>query len=237
MRLLLVRHGETDWNAAGRVQGSSDIPLNRTGMAQARRLRDRLASVSIDAVYTSDLGRCVHTARLVLGARPLRLRLTPNLREINYGELEGKTRRELEAAGYGPWLTVWNGGGPCRPPVGGESREQVDLRVDHFLSCVALRHVDETVLVVSHGGPLRLLMARLMGRPVTGWGEVRQANTALNEVILIPGHAPRIVRVNDASHLDNTTLAPAASSIQGTTVSAVQDAAEDSPHADGSPTG
>lgn len=217
MRLLLVRHGETDWNAAGRVQGSSDISLNRTGIEQARRLSKRLASVHVDAVYTSDLVRCVETARLVLGARPLPLRLTSNLREVSYGELEGKTRRELESAGYGPWLAVWNGGGPCPPPVGGESREQVDARVDHFLSCIAPRYAGETVLVVSHGGPLRLLIARLMGRPVTGWGDIRQANTALSEVIIDPGQTPRIVRVNDATHLDDSAVTPTAASIQGST--------------------
>lgn len=215
MRLLLVRHGETDWNADARIQGSSDIPLNRRGIEQARRLHERLASVPIDAVYTSDLSRCVDTARIVVGARRLSLRSTPLLREICYGTWEGKTRHELETAGYGPWLTAWNTGAPCAAPAHGETREQVDARIDGFFSCIFPRHVGETVLVVSHGGPLRLLITRLLGRPVYGWGDVRQANTALTEAMVTPGKAVRFVRVNDTAHLDDFAVSPVTSGIQG----------------------
>lgn len=207
MRLLLVRHGETDWNATGRIQGSNDIPLNDTGRKQAERLHRRLATVFIDAAYSSDLARAAETAHIVLGAdsHPLRstvpIRVTPALREISYGEWEGRTREELEADGCGPWLQAWVKGAPCDTPEGGESREEVDARVDHFLSCIFPRHAGQTVLVVSHGGTLRLLIARLRGQPVSGWGDVRQGNTALSEVLLRPGGPAEFVRVNDVEHL------------------------------------
>lgn len=207
MRLLLVRHGETDWNADGRIQGSSDVPLNETGRRQAHRLRQRLASAFIDAVYSSDLIRCVETARIVLGAerdalrRAVPLRVASALREITYGQWEGRTRSQLEAAGHGSWLSAWVRGAPCPTPKGGESREQVDARVDRFLSCIFPRHAGQTVLVVSHGGPLRLLIARLLGQPVAGWGGVRQANTGLSELLLRPGGDVEFVRVNDVEHL------------------------------------
>lgn len=207
MRLLLVRHGETDWNAAGRIQGSTDIALNDAGRRQAQKLHERLQDRTIDAVYSSDLSRALETARIVAGDERLVGQRVPlwavgALREIAYGQWEGKTRAELEAAGYGPWLDAWVRGEPCDAPEGGESREDVDRRVDHFLSAVFPRHVGETVLVVSHGGPLRLLIARLMGRPVSGWGAVRQANTALTEVEIAAGSPPQFVCINDVTHLD-----------------------------------
>lgn len=216
MRLLLVRHGETDWNAARRVQGTSDVPLNEVGIEQARKLHHRLATVSIDAAYTSDLSRSVETARIVVEGRRLSLRLTPALREIAYGEWEGMTRQALEAAGYGPRLAAWNSGAPCDPPADGETREEADARIEHFLSCIFPRHAGETVLVVSHGGPLRLLITRLLGRTVYDWGDVRQANTALSEAVVTPGKAVRFVRINDTAHLNDTFVAPVPASIQAT---------------------
>lgn len=204
MRLLLVRHGETDWNAAGRIQGWTDVPLNDAGRLQARRLRERLRSVVIDAVYCSDLARTVETAYIAMSGRideTAPLRVTRALREIRYGRWEGKTRAQLAAAGHNRWFSAWVSGRPCPTPPGGESREEVDGRLERFLSAIFPRHALETVLVVSHGGPLRLLVARLLGRPVTGWGRVRQANAALTEVIIEPGRPAAFVRVNDTSHL------------------------------------
>ncbi|MFO7265860.1 MAG: histidine phosphatase family protein [Bacillota bacterium] len=203
MRLLLVRHGETDWNASERIQGWTDIPLNAAGRRQARLLAERLREEAVAAVYSSDLARALETARYLALERPggaVPLRVTETLREIRYGEWEGKTRQELVQAGCGPWLEAWVRGHPCPAPRGGETREEVDRRVERFLSAIFPRHEQETVIVVSHGGPLRLLLARLAGRPVSGWGGVRQANAALSEVIVEPGRPPVLVRVNDTTH-------------------------------------
>lgn len=204
MRLLLVRHGETDWNAAGKIQGWTDVPLNDAGRMQARRLARRLRDVTVAAVYSSDLARALETARIVAGESRLaagtRLFATAALREIGYGEWEGKTRAELWRAGHGPWLEAWMSGRPCPTPDGGETREEADRRVEQFLSAVFPRHQHETVMVVSHGGPLRLLLARLAGRPVAGWGDVRQANAALTEVIVEAGRPAVFVRLNDTTH-------------------------------------
>jgi len=244
VRLLLVRHGETDWNAERRIQGVTDVPLNDTGRRQALRLRRRLAGLAIDAVYTSDLCRSLETARIVVGSHPfparpgaarsrdravraaengptpaedgltpaedgptpaarppVPLRSTAALREIRFGRWEGFTWAELEAAGHGPWLAAWLSGQPCAAPGGGETREEADARMDHFLSSMFPRHADDTVLVVSHGGALRLLIARLLGEPVRGWGRVRLANAALTEVVIHAGGPVRFTRINDVSHL------------------------------------
>ncbi|MFS8523297.1 MAG: histidine phosphatase family protein, partial [Limnochordales bacterium] len=118
-----------------------------------------------------------------------------------FGGWEGFTWAELEAAGHGPWLAAWLSGQPCAAPGGGETREEADARMDHFLSSMFPRHADDTVLVVSHGGALRLLIARLLGEPVRGWGRVRLANAALTEVVIHAGGPIRFTRINDVSHL------------------------------------
>ncbi len=105
--ILLVRHGETDWNRERRVQGHSDRPLNSTGMAQAEALVEELADEPIDAVYSSDLARAFDTAQGVASARALHVQPLPELREKNFGTWEGLTDTEIRArfpqASTGPW--------------------------------------------------------------------------------------------------------------------------------------
>lgn len=202
--LLLVRHGQTDWNVAGRIQGASDTPLNENGREQARRLAARLSGLAVEAVYSSDLARAAETARIVRGQRHVPLRLTTSLREIRYGEWEGKTRAELEEAGLARTLSRWNDGHAVPEPAGGETREQVDERVDRFLACVVPRHEGHTIIVVSHGGTLRLMLCRLLGLSASQWGQVRQGNTALSKAVLVPGRRPRVVFMNDTAHLRGT---------------------------------
>ena len=87
--LLIVRHGETEWNAEGRIQGHTDIGLSTRGAEQARSLAERLAGLQIDAAYSSDLKRTSETAKLALGGRDIALQETPMLREYHKGAFEG----------------------------------------------------------------------------------------------------------------------------------------------------
>src|SRR5690625_4543857 len=140
--LLLVRHGQTAWNASGRVQGASDTPLDAVGREQARRVARRLASEPIAAVYASDLSRAAETARIIwehvnaAGPTSVRLRLCSELRELGYGEWEGKTRADLEAAGWGEALRKWHAGLSAALPPGAEGKKRADARVRRSLACV-----------------------------------------------------------------------------------------------------
>lgn len=144
--LFLARHGETDWNRDGRVQGHSDAPLNETGREQARQLARKLAGEPIAAVYSSDLQRARDTAAAVADAAALPVRTLTELREKHFGTWEGLTDAEIlerfPTARRGRWGD-------------GETREQLETRVLSALREIAGRHEGETVLVVSHGGPLR----------------------------------------------------------------------------------
>ena len=152
--ILLVRHGETDWNAERRVQGTTDRPLNDTGRAQARALADRLAEVPLAAVYSSDLSRALETARAVADTRDLRVTPDPRLRERDFGTWEGMTDLEIlerfPEASTGPWGDA-------------ETRSELELRVLAALRRISERHTGETVLVVTHGGPLRAMLAHVSG--------------------------------------------------------------------------
>lgn len=138
--LLLVRHGETDWNAERRWQGHADVPLNARGRDQARALADELAAgAPIDIVYSSDLSRARETAEIAATRLGLELVLEPNLREIDVGSRQGRT-----------WMEIDDG-----PEWDGEPIESHAARVIAVLVQVARRHENERVLVVTHGGSMR----------------------------------------------------------------------------------
>jgi 2,3-bisphosphoglycerate-dependent phosphoglycerate mutase len=144
--ILLARHGETDWNRDGRVQGHTDTPLNETGRAQARALAAELADEPIDAVYSSDLLRAHETARVVAGSHQLDVTSTRDLRERHFGTWEGMTDDEVLArfpqAASGPWGDA-------------ETVDEMTQRVLAAVYRIAEAHPGGTVLAVSHGGPLR----------------------------------------------------------------------------------
>jgi broad specificity phosphatase PhoE len=149
--ILLVRHGETDWNAERRVQGHTDRPLNETGRAQARALADELADERLDAVYASDLARAYETARVVADAHSLPVETLPELRERDFGSWEGMTDEEIferypETRDGGSWGDA-------------ETRDELEARILPTMSRIAAQHPGGRVLVVTHGGPLRVMRA------------------------------------------------------------------------------
>jgi broad specificity phosphatase PhoE len=144
--LLLVRHGETDWNAEGRLQGHTDRPLNAFGRRQAAELAERLRGERLDAIYASDLVRAQETAEIVGARLGLPVATDPDLREKNWGSWEGLTGDERAAVEFE-----------------GESTEEHRERVMRAVRRIAARHPDGRVLVVTHGGSLRRVQAALQG--------------------------------------------------------------------------
>jgi probable phosphoglycerate mutase len=144
--LLLVRHGETDWNAEGRLQGHTDRPLNDYGRRQARELAERLAGEQVDAVYASDLVRARETAEIVAGRLGLPVGVDPDLREKDWGTWEGLTGDER-----------------VHVELVGESTADHRDRMLRALRRIAGRHPSGRVVVVTHGGSLRRVQAALHG--------------------------------------------------------------------------
>jgi len=164
-RLLLVRHGETEWNAVGRLQGHSDIPLNDTGRAQARAIAARLASHGISRVWTSDLCRARETGTIVAAHLGLsEPEIEGDLRERRFGIFEGLTRDEI-AARYPVEWRAWQE--KTATPEGGEPRESSIARIAKALERLHAETTD-TALVISHGGIMRLWLSELAGRLLPG---------------------------------------------------------------------
>jgi probable phosphoglycerate mutase len=161
-RISLVRHGQTDWNLAKRIQGSSDIPLNQTGREQAEATGIAMSGGSYDAIYASPLSRATETATIIAGHTGLDAPLpVPAVAERRYGEAEGLTGAEI--------LTRWPEGTPV---PGRETREAVVERALPALVELAEKHPDESIIVVSHGGVISALVRHVTSHALPGPGEV-----------------------------------------------------------------
>ena len=145
--LLLVRHGETDWNAEGRLQGHTDRPLSDYGRGQARRLAEELEGEELEAIYSSDLARARETAEIVGERLELPIALEPDLREKDWGTWEGLSAVERD-----------------RVEFVGESTEAHQERMLRALRTIAERHPGNArILVVTHGGSMRRVQTAAMG--------------------------------------------------------------------------
>jgi broad specificity phosphatase PhoE len=159
--LFLVRHGETDWNAAGRWQGQTDIPLNARGREQAREVALRLRKEGVRSIASSDLLRARATAELIAAELGLTVNhLDAGLRERRFGCFEGLTREEVAARFPEAWAGYLADPGPA--PPGGESRDELVGRLLLAVVSAAAR-LPGPLLVVMHGGAMRALLAEHVG--------------------------------------------------------------------------
>lgn len=198
-RLLLIRHGATAWNAERRYQGQTDTTLNEDGRQQALRLAKRLQSEELDALYASDLQRAWETAEQVATRRHLTLQAEPRLREISFGEWEGKTHTEI-AEDDPDSLSEWFDAPMHRSPPGGETLRDVLERVEAAYDHILEQHPDQTVAIVAHGGTLRVLLCLALGvRPEIYW-RFRFDVASLSELNTYDEGAV-LNLLNDTSHL------------------------------------
>lgn len=221
IRLILVRHGVTEWNQAGRYQGHQDVPLSEMGREQARRLAARLRAEMITAAYSSDMQRARETASIALGERGVPIQTTPALREMAFGAWEGLTAREVSERYPAEWAAWIRDPVVARPPDGGEGVAELEGRVRDFLHAAvhvpagegtqpdwfSYRAAGEsadgtsgTVLLVSHGGTVRALLAHLFEVPIRLYWRfgIRPASVSILDIY--PEGAVAEV-IGDTSHL------------------------------------
>jgi len=146
MKLIFCRHGETDWNAEGRMQGHADIPLNQIGINQAYNLKERLKDIKIDFIFSSPLKRALETAEIINESLHIPLIIEPALIERDLGKYEGLTRSEIEKMGINIHLELDN----KIPTV--ESALEIEERIYNLLDKLKREYEDKTILIVSHGG-------------------------------------------------------------------------------------
>ena len=197
--IYIVRHGETLWNAEGRIQGHTDVGLTEKGREQARATSRRLSGVNFDVAYSSDMSRASDTARLILGERDTPLHSVQELREYNKGVFEGLTVDEYRDR-YPDLYHASLINDPDFAPPGGETIRQCQARLSEFFRSVKERHPDANILVVGHGGSLRSGIAALLELPLESNWKFVMHNCALSIIHSYPDNAVMHL-YNDTSHL------------------------------------
>ncbi|MBQ9633549.1 MAG: histidine phosphatase family protein [Schwartzia sp.] len=199
MRLILVRHGQTEWNAGGRYQGQSNVALSDTGRKQARFLAERFPVRQLDAIYTSDLDRAKETAECV--GKRLGLTVCPEkaFRELSFGDWEGLTYQEISSRWPEEAEKLFTAPDELVIPHGETFRDLQKRALDKIYSLYE-RHIDQTVAVFAHGAINKTILAGLMHIPLHYLWSLRQDNTAVNILRLDDGYV-MVELINSTSHL------------------------------------
>ncbi|MBK9573366.1 MAG: histidine phosphatase family protein [Rhodoferax sp.] len=208
--LVLIRHGETDWNRELRFQGQADVPLNAVGLEQARRLGERLAGEALDGLVSSDLSRARQTAGPIQ-QRNAQVSMAgvvwdAALREQNFGVLEGLKVPDVQAGHPEVWAQ-WLEFQADFAPSGGESTRQFHSRVMAALRELAKTRGQQTLVVVTHGGVLDMVYRTALGLPLSGPRQSEIPNAGLNRV-RIAGETVEIVSWADTQHLADLPAQP-----------------------------
>ncbi|MSQ27818.1 MAG: histidine phosphatase family protein [Dehalococcoidia bacterium] len=198
MRLLLLRHGQTDWNLVPRFQGHTDTELNETGYTQAAALARALARQTIGAVYASPLKRAFVTASLVAAAHGLTVQPDPGLKELHHGDLEGHGPDELRLR-WGDVMNRWYSGDVAMRLPGGESMQDLQERAWVAIQRIVTAHPDGTVAAVSHNLAILSIVSRALNLPLEHFRRLR-CDTASISVIEFTPDRTVLTRFNDISH-------------------------------------
>lgn len=200
--IIVVRHGETIWNLDGRRQGHLDSPLTAIGVAQAQAIARRLSSQSLSLLYSSDLGRAYETAKIIENSTGAKIIVDERLRERHLGIFQGLKTEEVQRA-YPDEYRLHKTLGPDYAIPGGESMRQ---QVERNLACleeIALRHLGETIVVVTHGGVLSGLFRHVLSIPLEAPRRFEFYNGSINTFTYEHG-SWMLCTWGDLSHLDSS---------------------------------
>ncbi|MBI2829777.1 MAG: histidine phosphatase family protein [Chloroflexi bacterium] len=209
VEVILVRHGETDWNKLRRIQGGdSDTPLNENGTGQARAIALRLKKENIQAVYSSPLQRAMHTAHAIAQEHRLEVQPEPSLKELNVGGLEGVDTGTLRKRLDELLVSKGHPGGQIKTrediwksleQAGGESLSQLQQRAWAALQRIVQGH-DGTIVVVTHQFVIQCLICAALGLPVTQANRLRMTVGSISRIVF-DERGTGLTLFNDTCHL------------------------------------
>ena len=202
MRIIFVRHGETEYNTESRYQGHTDSMLSEPGLWQSARVAKRLEDEEIAAVYSSDLSRAAETARAIASLHDLPVLTDLDLRESAFGDWEGLTVREIAERYPDVWRSYLRDSVTHRAP-NGERLEQMQERVVRAIDSISKSQPGETVVVVTHGGPIRAFFCHAFDAPLTTFRKIRLDNCGITILSLRPDGRWFLEVLNGVSHLDD----------------------------------
>ncbi|HEY9108854.1 MAG TPA: histidine phosphatase family protein [Roseateles sp.] len=198
-RIVLVRHGETTWNRATRIQGHTDIPLSALGLAQADRLARALADEALDAIYSSDLRRARQTAETLAGQQGVAVRIDAGLRERAFGRFEGLSWEEI-AQKHPEDSIRWRRREPDFQVGGGESLVTFSARCIATVQGIVAAHPGQNIAVVAHGGVLDCLYRAATRTALDAPRSWQLGNATINR-LLATSEGFTLVGWNDDRHL------------------------------------
>ena len=200
-KIFLIRHGETEWNRVGKLQGISDIRLSPEGINQAHLLAAHTPFNSVDAIYTSDLVRAVMTARILSDKFDLPIIKERGLRETSFGDWEGRYLSNLAKENPNGFEHFFTRPDKVQPP-NGETFLQSQARIMNALDEIIADNEDRNIIVVTHGAAIRLILCAALYIPIRKMWAINQNNMAVNILIFNDGDFS-IELMNSTLHLYN----------------------------------
>ena len=195
----IARHGQTEWNILGQTQGHGNSPLTELGLAQAEELAEGMDRFPLDMIFTSDLGRAVQTADAVGKRRKIEVQPTHALREMGFGEWEGKTIPEITEK-YADIYKVWRNEPHLSEIPGGETLQTIQDRLKSFIDELNEKYDGKHILLVSHSVTVRVLLLTILDSSLKNLYRIKQDNTALN-IVEWRDYGPVVIKMNDTSHI------------------------------------
>ncbi len=197
-KLILIRHGETNYTRDNRYCGFSDPSLNEKGIRQSKKLSQRLKQLKVNIVYSSNLRRAKQTAKIVF--KNILFKEIADFREMNFGEFEGLKYNEVIKKNplfYKNWIDD-----PEKIVIpGGEKFKKFVKRVRKGLSQIITKNTDRTISLVAHGGPIRIILCDALGLDLKKFWQIKQETGALNIIDYHNKTQAAALKINDISHL------------------------------------
>ena len=207
LRVIFVRHGETVFNIESRYQGHLDAELSELGRLQSQRVAERLQGEEIAAVYSSDLSRAGDTAQAIAGCHGLKVEIDESLRECAFGEWEGLSVSEIAERYPELYQNYLKDSVTYRAPEG-ERLESVQERVVKMVRRIEERHPDDTVVIVTHGGPIRAFFCHALGASLQTFRKVNLANCSITTFSRDSDGKWFLEVLNDSCHLEGLEAVP-----------------------------
>lgn len=198
--IIIIRHGETEWNKTGRFQGHSDVPLSAEGRAQAAALGQNLALDHVDAIYASDLTRAMETAAPLAKRFGFEVISDPLLRELNFGAWEGRHFDDVNAENPNAMKNFYTDPEQADIPES-EPFPEFQRRVAGRVREIVAQERGKRIVIVSHGASIRILLADILAMPIRSIWHISQLNTAVNKIRFEDDGFAIVTLMNDTSHL------------------------------------
>ena len=198
--IIIIRHGETEWNKTGRFQGHSDVPLSAEGRTQAAALGKNLAVDHVDMIYASDLTRAMETAAPLAQRFGLEVISDPQLRELNFGAWEGRNFNDVNAENPNAMKNFYTDPEQADIPES-EPFPEFQRRIAGRVREIVAQKRGKRIVIVSHGASIRILLADLLSMPIRSIWHLSQLNTAVNKIRFEDDGFAVVTLMNDTSHL------------------------------------